>query len=79
MARKKVVLRVPTRFEYWLACQKLTIHPELKEAFRLYDVIGAYINLNPIPERLLLDLRRYWLNLLTMGLTEEEIDELVNK
>jgi len=78
MARKKVEKRVPSTLEMYLACERLMLIPDFKECQALYNIIGGNILSEPIDVHLLMDLRRSWLKVITMGLTEEERNELVN-
>jgi len=79
MARKKVVKRIPTHFENWLACNRLGVVFSGNEAKELYTIIDGFVLDKPIDTQLLMNLRKYWYKVLTMGLTKEQIDELVNK
>jgi len=79
MARKKVEKKIPSTLEMYLACERLMLIPDFKECKVLYTIIGGNVLSEPIDVRILMDLRRSWLKVITMGLTEEERNELVNK
>jgi len=79
MARKKVETRIPTSFDMWLACHLLTLSYVESLRLNVLLIIDAYVKQDFISIVYTLDLRKYWFELITMGLTEEERNELVNK
>jgi len=79
MARKKVEERIPSMLDLWLACDMLNKTYHYISLQDLYVIIGGYVMNNRIDSRLILKLRKAWLKVITLGLTEEERNELVNK
>jgi len=79
MARKKIVVIVPSSFDLWLACEMLDKSTLYMSQIELYAIIGGYVMNKVIDRRMLLKLRKAWFQIITLGLTEEEQNELVNK
>lgn len=78
MARKSYTKTVPTNFDNYLACETLILAVGKGDLRDLYTIIGGYVLNKPIDPRLTLNLRKRWLKLLKLGLTESQVDELLN-
>ena len=79
MARKKVEKRIPSALEMYFACELLSKDLVYIDIAGVFQIIEGCIMNKLVDKRLVMSLRKYWLKMITAGLTEEEIDELVNK
>ena len=78
MARRQIVKTIPTSLEMYLACNYLALFPGCKESPGIYKVIGGFVMNKPVDQRLMIQLRKRWYCILRIGLTKEQINELVN-
>ena len=78
MAKIRNETRVPTSFEMYLACELLLLNLSHINRLHLSLIIEAHCLNKPISPQFTEELRKHWFYIITLGLTNEQINELVN-
>lgn len=78
MAKIRNETRVPTSFEMYLACEFLNMKRGYRESIDCLNILEAHIRNVPLLEDYMYRLRKEWYKMIIMGLTKDQINELVN-
>jgi len=79
MAQLKNDRYVPSIFEMYLACELLNMRLHHVSNIDLLNIIEAHVRNVPLLADYTMDLRKHWFQMLILGLSKEEVNELVNK